>query len=88
MGHFALFEIFITLISFSYEPPILERFWKNSTQELTITLPPVYLYKLYISEVKIIKRKLLTQSEAKSFFQQKCEHRSSRNIQTGTLKLR
>ena len=37
---------------------------------LIITSPLVYLYKLHIPEGKIIKTEMLTQSKAKSFFQQ------------------
>ena len=47
------------VISLNYDPPILEYFWKNSTQPspLLITTHTVYLYKLCMSEVKMIKTK-------------------------------
>ena len=62
---------FCTLISLNYDPIILDIFGK-------IHLPPVYLYEWFISE-DVIETTVLTQDKAKSFFQQYCEPRSSRN---------
>ena len=39
----------------NYDPANLEYFWKNPPP---VNYPPVYLYKLYISEWEIIKTKL------------------------------
>ena len=46
---------------------ILELFRENSPSPLLVIIP---LFTLYISEGKIIKTKLLTQSKAKRLFQQ------------------
>ena len=45
------------VILLNYDPPILDNFWKNSTLPMLIITPTIYLYKLCISEVKMIKTK-------------------------------
>ena len=52
---------------------ILELFRENSPSPLLVIIP---LFTLYISEGKIIKTKLLTQSKAKRLFQQQGGRRS------------
>lgn len=44
---------------------------KFNSPLIKIIIPPVYLYELRISEVKMIKSKLATQSKTESFFHQK-----------------
>lgn len=39
----------------------------------------IYLYEVHLSEGKIFKTKLLTQSKTESFFNRKSEHRNSKN---------
>ena len=47
-------------------PPILDYFWKKSTPCQLLPFSSVYLQKLYISERKIIKTKLLTKLHVQS----------------------
>ena len=81
---FAIFCDFFTIISLRYDPLrfriFLEKF--NTPPLLITNLPaPVDLYELHISEEKIYKTKLQTQSKGKRFFSEKIKRHDTQ----GTL---